>query len=120
MVNVGKTKTIDKYSNMMPIELRMFLEDSPKDDLDWGLVTYLFENTKSGNIITLGKISNFFDIDRKLLFDRLNRMSWWIRQYLNSEEYGKMYYTYEISEMAADFIVKLIELYEKMARNKNK
>jgi len=120
MVNVGKAKNIEKYSKMMPIELRMFIEDSPKDDLDWGLVIYLFENTKSGNIITLGKISNFFDIDRELLFDRLNRMSWWIRQYLNSEGYGKMYYTYEISEMAADFIVKLIELYEKMARNKNK
>lgn len=110
---------IGRYSNMLPIELRMFVDDSPKDDLDWGLVVYLFENTKSGNIITLGKLSNFFDIDSKLLFDRLNRMNWWVIQYLNSEGYGKTYYTYEISKMAYDFIVKLFELYEKMARNKN-
>ncbi len=109
---------IEKYSNMLPIELRMFVGDSPKDDLDWGLIIYLFENTRSGNIITLGKISNFFNVDRELVYDRLNRMNFWVKQYLNSE-YGKIYYTYEITDMANEFIVNLIELLEKMLDKKS-
>ncbi len=109
------TKIIDKYSGMMPTELRLFMSESPKDDIDWGLIMYLFENTKTGNIITLGKMSSFFDIDRTLLFDRLNRMSGlWIRQYLNSEGYGKTYYTYEMNEIAADFIVELVDYWRKL------
>jgi len=103
-----------KYSGMMPVELRMLVDDAPKDDFDWGLIMYLFENTKSGNIITLGKMSNFFDIDNSILFERLNKMSGlWIRQYLNDGGYGRTYYTYEITEIAADFLVKLIELLDK-------
>jgi len=114
------TKIIDKYSSMMPTELRLFMNDSPKDDIDWGLVMYLFENTKSGNIITLGKMSNFFNIDVELLFDRLNRMSGlWVRQYLNSGGYGKTYYTFEITEIANDFIVELIKILEKMIKDKD-
>lgn len=50
---------ISKYSNMMPMELIMLVNDVPKDNLEWALVMYLFENTKSGNVITLGKLSNF-------------------------------------------------------------
>jgi hypothetical protein len=108
--------TLDKlrrYSNMLPEELKMLVNDAPKDDFDWGLVMYLFENTRSGNIITLGKIRNFFDIDDDLLFDRLDRMSaLWVRQYLNCGWYGRTYYTYEITKIAADFMVKLVELLE--------
>lgn len=102
-----------KYGNMMPAELMMLVNSAPKTDMDWGMVMYLFENTKSGNVITLGKMSDFFNIDRSVLFERLNRMSGlWVRQYLNRSEYGKTYGTYEITEIAADFIVKLIELLE--------
>lgn len=111
---------VNKYNNMMPTELIMLVNDVPNDDLEWALVMYLFENTKSGNIITLGKIGAFFDIDRDIVFDRLNNMSGlWIRQYLNSGGYGKIYYTYEITEIAADFIVKLIELLETKVKDKN-
>lgn len=104
---------VSKYSNMMPGELKMLVGDAPKDDLDWGLVMYLFENTKSGNIITLGKMSSFFDIDIDVLLGRLDRMKGlWVRQYLNGGEYGRTYYTYEITDIAADFIIKLVELLE--------
>lgn len=114
------TKAIDKYSGMMPTELRLFIGDAPKDDLDWGLVMYLLINTKRGNIITLGKMSSFFDIDRTLLFDRLNIMSGlWVRQYMNSGGYGRTYYTYEITEIATDFIVELIKILEKMIKDKD-
>ncbi len=104
---------VNKYSNMMPMELIMLVNDVPKDNLEWALVMYLFENTKNGNVITLDKLSNFFVIDNSILFNRLNKMSGlWIKQYLNNGGYGKVYYTYEITEIAADFIVKLIELVE--------
>lgn len=98
----------------MPMELRMLVNDAPKDDFDWGLVMYLFENTKSGNVITLGKMSSFFDIDRSVLFRRLNNMSGlWVNQYMNGGWFGKTYYTYEITEIASDFMVMLIDLLDK-------
>jgi hypothetical protein len=112
----GKKMKLDKlhkYSSMMPAELIMLVNGAPKTDMDWGLIMYLFENTKSGNVITLGKMSNFFNVDRDILFERLDRINGlWIRHYLNVSEYGKTYGTYEITEIAADFMVKLIELLE--------
>jgi hypothetical protein len=97
----------------MPAELTMLVNSAPKTDTDWGLIMYLFENTKGGNIITLSKMSSFFGMDRAVLFERLNKMSGlWVRQYLNRSEYGKTYGTYEITEIAADFMVKLVELLE--------
>jgi hypothetical protein len=104
---------INKYGGIMPLELKMLLDDHPKDVCGWALVMYLFENTKSGNIITLGKLSNFFDMDASILSTRLNDMNGlWIRQYLNYSEYGDTYSTYEITEIAADFLIKLVELLE--------
>ena len=104
---------IDKYGSMMPKELRMMVNDSPKNDLEWALVMYLFENTRSGNIITLGKMSNFFGIDKDILFGKLGTMSrLWVERYVNKSEYGIMYYSYQITDIAADFMVKLIELLE--------
>jgi hypothetical protein len=98
---------------MMPAELMMLVNSAPKTDIDWGLVMYLFENTKVGNVVTLGKMSSFFSIDRDVLSERLNRMSGlWVRHYLNVSEYGKTYGTYELTEIAADFMVKLVELLE--------
>ncbi len=109
-----------KYSNMMPKELKMLVNDAPGDDLDWGLIMYIFENSRSGNTITLGKISNFFDIEKDVLLEKLNNMSGlWIIQYLNMSEYGKTYYSYRITEIAADFMIKLVELLETMAKDKN-
>ena len=113
--------TIDRicrYSDMMPTELRMLVNDAPKDDLEWGLVMYLFENTRGGNVVTLGKMSSFLDVDKDILFGRLNSMSGlWMVQCLNKSEYGNIYYSYRVTEIAADFMVKLIELLEvKMKR----
>ena len=108
------------YSNMMPEELKMLINDVPRDDLDWALVMYLFENTKTGNI-TLTKIGNFFDIEKNVIFKKLNKMSGlWIRQYLNMSEYGMTYYSYEITEIAADFMVKLVELLAETVKDKNR
>lgn len=111
---------LHKYSNMMPAELMMLVNSAPKTDMDWGLIMYLFENTKSGNIITLSKMSNFFGMDRIVLFERLNKMSGlWVIQYLHNSEYGKTYGTYEITEIAADFMVKLVELLEIRLKGKD-
>lgn len=102
-----------KYGSMMPAELMMLVNSAPRTELDWGLVMYLFENTKGGNVVTLGKMSKFFDIDSSIISGRLNNMSGlWVKHYLNVSEYGKIYGTYEITEIAADFMVKLVELLE--------
>lgn len=109
-----------KYGSMMPAELMMLVNSAPKTDLDWGLIMYLFENTKSGNVITLGKMSNFFCVDIGILSERLNKMSGlWVRQYLHRSEYGKTYGTYELTEIAADFMVKLVELLEIRLKSKD-
>jgi hypothetical protein len=104
---------LHKYGSMVPAELVMLINSAPKSDLDWGLVMYLFENTTGGNIVTLGKMSKFFDVDGSIISERLDRMSGlWIKHYLHASEYGKIYGTYEITEIAADFMVKLVELLE--------
>ncbi len=104
---------LDEYTKMMPTELKMLVNDAPNDDLGWAIFMYLFSHSRSGNIITLGKISKFFDLDEKTIFEKLNKMSaLWIRQYVNTEGYGKIYHTYEVTEIAADLMVKLIELLE--------
>ena len=47
------------------------------------------------------------------MFEKLNKMSsLWVTQYLNSEGYGKTYYTYEIAEIAVDLMIKLVQLLE--------
>lgn len=114
------TDRIKEYSKEMPKELRLLVEGAPKDDLDWAIVMYLFRysgQTKEirtpplSNVITLGKISNFFQVDNDIIFEKLNNMSiLWVMQYLNSEGYGKTYYTYQITDFAADFLIKLVEL----------
>lgn len=104
---------LHKYGSMMPAELMILINSAPKSDMDWGLIMYLFENTKGGNVVTLGKMSKFFDVDSSVISERLNRLSGlWVRCYLNRSEYGKTYGTYEITEIAADFMVKLVELLE--------
>ncbi len=122
------TDRIKEYSNEMPKELRILLAGAPKDDLDWAIIMYLFRysgQTKDiripslSNIITLGKISNFFGVDKDIIFERLNNMSiLWVIQYSNSEGYGKTYYTYEITDFAADFLIKLVELLRVKVKDK--
>ena len=104
---------INKYSKMMPTELKMLVNDAPNDDIGWSIVMYLCKYSGRGNIITLGKISNFFGIYKNIMFEKLNKMSsLWVTQYLNSEGYGKTYYTYEIAEIAVDLMIKLVQLLE--------
>lgn len=110
---------LDTYSKMLPLELKILLNEAPNDDLSWALFMYLFRHSGNGNIITLGKMSTFFGLDKDVVFEKLNKMSaLWVRQYLNSEGNGKIYYTYEITDISADLMVKLIELLEKLIKNK--
>ncbi len=103
---------IEEYNRIMPTELKMLLNNSPKDDLEWALIMYLFENTKKGNIITLKKLSNLFNVDNDILFKKLNGMGkLWVVQQLEGSG-SDTYYTYEITEIGANFLVKLIELLE--------
>lgn len=112
---------LDEYANMMPVELKMLLDKAPDDDLGWALFMYLLRYSGRGNVITLGKISKFFDLDEKVAFERLNEMSaLWVRQYLNTDGHGKIYYTYEATDISADLMIKLVELLEIATKNKNK
>lgn len=112
---------LNEYNNMMPLELKMLLNEAPNDDIGWAIFMYLFSHGGKGNIITLGKISKFFDLDEKIIFEKLNKMSaLWIRQYLNTEGYGKTYYTYEVTDISADLMVKLVELLEIATKNKKR
>lgn len=102
---------IKKYSNIIPNDLKFIIRwlDEPKDDLDWAMIVYIFQNTGKG-IITLGKISSFFGIDQKKCFKRLNRLvGFWFSQYLNSRGYGKTYYTYEMNRLSADLLVGMMD-----------
>lgn len=109
----------DEYSKMVPIELKLLLDKAPNGDLEWSLVSYLFRHSRKGNIITLGKISKFFELEDKIIFERLNKLSTlWVRQYLNTEGYGKTYYTYEITDIACDLMIKLVELLEIAMKDK--
>lgn len=103
----------NEYNKMVPIELKMLVKEAPNTDLDWAIIMYLFRYSAKGNVITLGKISKFFELEDKVIFERLNKLSsLWVRQYLNTEGYGKTYYTYEITDIACDLMIKLVELLE--------
>lgn len=109
----------DEYSKMVPIELKILVKEAPDNDLDWAIVMYLFRHSRKGNIITLGKIRKFFELEDKIIFERLNKLSaLWVRQYLNTEGYGKTYYTYDITDIACDLMIKLIELLEIAMKDK--
>lgn len=116
-----KKGVVDEYSSMMPTELKMLVNDAPKDDLEWAVVMYLFRHSGRGNVITLGKISKFFNIDKSVMYEKLNEMSnLWVEQYINAEGHGKVYYTYRTTQIAADLMVKLVELLEMTTKNKKK
>jgi len=101
---------IKKYSSIIPNDLKLIIKmlNEPKDDLDWALIGYIFQNSGKG-IITSGKISSYFGLDQKRCFDRLNRLSgFWFSQYLNSSGY-RTYYTYEMNRLSADLLVGIID-----------
>lgn len=102
---------IKEYSNIIPNDLKLIIKmlNEPKDDLDWALVAYIFQNTGKG-VITLGKISSYFGLDKKECFERLNDLAgFWFSQYLNSSGYRKTYYTYEMNELSADSLVSMMD-----------
>lgn len=111
MTNTNK-ELIDKYSKQFPYELKCLLESMPRDDTDWALVLYLFEHTSKGNIITLGKISSYFGLEKDNTFERLNRMYWLINQYVTYEYGYKGVYIYQITKFGADALLKFVELLE--------
>lgn len=114
MIDQDKIRT---YSDIYPNELKSILRYMPKDDLDWALVMYLFRHTSKGNIITLGKISSYFGLDKYSVSERLNNMYWLINRYMTCE-YIKCIYIYEISNIGADILLKLIEILEVRASPK--
>lgn len=79
---------VGQFSDLMPDEIKMIFKDSPRDHIDWALVMYLFRHSKfpygyglifdEKNVITIGKISKWFDLDYDDVYRRLNRMKLWV------------------------------------------
>ncbi len=114
---------IKKYSDIMPRDLKYMIEwlNEPKDDLDWALINYIFQNTGQG-IVTLGKVSSYFSLDQKECFERLNNLAgFWFSQYLNNSGY-KTYYSYEMNKLSADIIISMMDVlaYGSLKRQRNK
>lgn len=103
---------IDKYSRQFPYELKCLLENMPRDDIDWALILYLFEHTSKGNIISLGKISSYFGLEKDNTFERLNRMYWLINQYITYEYGYKGVYIYQIGKFGVDVLLNIIDVLE--------
>src|SRR3990167_5312570 len=93
---------VGQFSDLMPDEIKMIFKDSPRDHIDWALVMYLFRHSKfpygyglifdEKNVITIGKISKWFDLDYDDVYRRLKRqrtgsdkmkVTLSIRQYIN-------------------------------------
>lgn len=98
---------------------KCIFEDAPKDDIDWALVLYLFRHSKpeygpiykEKNVITIGKISTYFDLAYDDVEKRLRRMIWWVNVwcvhcYINSIN------TCNISEFGRLAIIKTLEIFE--------
>ncbi len=111
---------IEKYSSEIPTELKMILEDAPRDDIDWALIIYLFRHStvhyrniifEEKNIITVGKVAAWFDLNYDDVYKRLRRMIWWVSV---STVYGyrKPFSICSITQIAVDSIMKMIEIFE--------
>lgn len=102
---------IKEYSDIIPDDLKSIIKwlNEPKDDLDWALIGYIFQNTGKG-VITLGKISTYFRLDQKKCFERLNDLAgFWFSQYINNSGYGRMYYTYKMNDLSADLLIGMMD-----------
>lgn len=79
---------LDQFNKLIPNEIKMIFEDAPKDYIDWALVMYLFKHSKfqnkygvifdERNVITVGKISKWFNFDSMDILQKLNRMTLWV------------------------------------------
>ena len=87
-MNKNINTKVEQFGNLIPGEIKMIFEDSPKDHIDWALVMYLFKHSKfpygyglifdEKNVITIGKISKWFDLDYDDVYRRLDRMKLWV------------------------------------------
>ena len=115
------SERIKEYSDEIPNELKMILEGAPKDDVDWVLVMYLFRYSRypygygilfeEKNVITVGKISKWFNLEPDEVYKRLNRMKFWISV---GTVYGyyKPFNVCNITQIGIDSIMKMIEIFE--------
>ena len=108
---------IKEYTNTFPDELKCVFIDSPQDDIDWALVMYLFRHSsvrkssflfEEKNVITVGKITKFFNLEYNDVYRRLQRMIWWIDI---STVYGyyKPINVCSITQVGADIIMSMTE-----------
>lgn len=107
---------IEKYSSLFPYELKNITEYIPKDKIDWALIMYLFRHTNKGNVITLGKISSYFRLDKEDVLNRIYRMTWLVDQHINFG-YPKTFITCKLSNFGADILTKFAETLETEPKN---
>lgn len=109
---------VEQFSNLMPGEIKMIFKDSPRDHIDWALVMYLFKHSKfpygygiifeEKNIITIGKISKWFDLDYEDVYQRLDRMKLWV-SVGTIHGYYKPFDVCYITKIGIDMIIKTME-----------
>lgn len=112
---------VEKYSKMIPDELNEIIETAPKDDIDWALIIYLFEYSNpdfwlvlschnADCCCTVGKVSNYFNISYNEVYERLERMSWWVslqRVY----GYYKVFNSCSITDIGIDTLIALTDVF---------
>ena len=77
---------VKDYNDKIIAEQKEIFETSPKDDIDWALILYLFKHStpqygslfKEKNVITVGKLSKYFDLNYDDVYKRLRRMLLWV------------------------------------------
>lgn len=114
---------INEYNNFIPNEIKNVIETAPINDIDWALLMYLFRHSKpvygvlfeEKNVITIGKISKWFDLDYDDVYNRLNRMLYWV--IVNDVcGYHKPFNVCYITQIGVDTMMNLIKVFE--AKNK--
>jgi len=114
------TKVIE-YSKKIPFELKMVFKDAPQDDIDWALVMYLFRHSncdyidngllfEEKNVITVGKIAAYFNLEYNDVYKRLRRMIWWV-SVGTVYGYRKPFSVCNITIMGVNTIIKIIETF---------
>jgi hypothetical protein len=112
---------VEEYNDKIIIEQKAIFETSPKDNIDWALIWYLFEHStphhygclfEETNVITVGKVSKYFDLDYDDVYERLRRMLWWV----NLETvygYHKPFSVCSITIIGVKTIMKTLEVFER-------
>lgn len=110
---------VKEYNDKIFAEQRTIFENSPKDDIDWALILYLFEHStpqhgslfEEKNVITVGKVSKYFDLNYDDVHKRLRRMLLWV----NLETvygYYKPFRVCSITAIGVKTIMKTLEVFE--------